>query len=286
MNRFNFGSNLNVKKINSKIFKNFFYSLKINFKVNLIGSNDSSNEKLSLLDTDNLTSPIKRPRSVASDLFDEDDDDEPLNPFHMPEKFYSKLIHLILFPINFLFFLTVPDCRRNTFKKFPFYFLTFFISTIYLALLTYVLVWMVVIISYTIDIPDTVAGLTVLAAGTSVPEVVSGIIVTRKGKGEMAISNSLGSNVFDILICLGLPWFISTVIVDTNSVVKIYSASLVYSASILLATVCVLIFCFVVNKWNLDKKLGVILFACWIVATVFSCLFELDIFGNFSIPLC
>lgn len=53
-------------------------------------------------------------------------------------------------------------------------------STVYLGVLTYLLVWMVVVVAYTLDIPDTVAGLTILAAGTSVPEVVSGIIVTRK----------------------------------------------------------------------------------------------------------
>lgn len=42
-------------------------------------------------------------------------------------------------------------------------------STVYMGILTYLLVWMVVIISDLIEIPDTVAGLTVLAAGTSIP---------------------------------------------------------------------------------------------------------------------
>lgn len=51
-------------------------------------------------------------------------------------------------------------------------------------------------------------GLTFLAAGTSVPEAVSSVIVTKQGHGAMGISNSIGSNTFDILLCLGLPWFI------------------------------------------------------------------------------
>lgn len=58
------------------------------------------------------------------------------------------------------------------------------------------------------DIPDSVMGLTFLAAGTSVPEAVSSIIVTKQGHGEMGISNSIGSNTFDILLCLGLPWLV------------------------------------------------------------------------------
>lgn len=60
----------------------------------------------------------------------------------------------------------------------------------------------------TIDIPDSVMGLTFLAAGTSVPEAVSSVIVTNQGHGGMGISNSIGSNTFDILLCLGFPWFI------------------------------------------------------------------------------
>jgi sodium/potassium/calcium exchanger 5 len=111
---------------------------------------------------------------------DDDDDDEPVNPFQMPTKKLMKVVHIILFPISLLFFLTIPDSRRPFFRKFPLYFLSFIMSTVYLGVLTYLLVWMVVVVAYTLDIPDTVAGLTILAAGTSVPEVVSGIIVTRK----------------------------------------------------------------------------------------------------------
>ena len=101
-------------------------------------------------------------------------EDKPLNPFEIPTKKISKIIWAVFFPINLLLFCTVPDCRRETFKKFPLYFLTFLISAVYFALFSYILVWMAVIISFTIDIPDSVAGLTVLAAGTSIPEIVSG----------------------------------------------------------------------------------------------------------------
>ena len=51
--------------------------------------------------------------------------------------------------------------------------------------------------------------------------------VSGKGKGDMAVSNALGSNVFDILICLGLPWFISTAIVNPDEYVKVTSKGII-----------------------------------------------------------
>lgn len=50
-------------------------------------------------------------------------------------------------------------------------------------------------------------GLTFLAAGTSLPEAVSSVIVTNQGHGAMGISSSISSNTFDILLCLGIPWY-------------------------------------------------------------------------------
>lgn len=43
------------------------------------------------------------------------------------------------------------------------------------------------------------------------------------GHGDMAVSNAIGSNVFDILICLGLPWFIETTMVTPGRDVVVHS---------------------------------------------------------------
>ena len=45
----------------------------------------------------------------------------------------------------------------------------------------------------------------------------------REGHGDMAVSNAIGSNVFDILVCLGLPWFLDTAIVNPTEYVKVTS---------------------------------------------------------------
>mmetsp|Transcript_20311 Transcript_20311/g.29742 ORF Transcript_20311/g.29742 Transcript_20311/m.29742 type:complete len:88 (-) Transcript_20311:574-837(-) len=64
------------------------------------------------------------------------------------------------------------------------------------------------IIGNTLGIPPFIMGLTFLAAGTSVPDLLSSVIVARRGEGDMAVSSSIGSNIFDILVGLPVPWII------------------------------------------------------------------------------
>ena len=52
-----------------------------------------------------------------------------------------------------------------------------------------------------LGIPATVMGLTFLAAGTSVPDLITSVIVAKQGHGDMAVSSSIGSNIFDV--CVG-----------------------------------------------------------------------------------
>lgn len=55
-----------------------------------------------------------------------------------------------------------------------------------------------------VGISETVIGLTIVAIGTSMPELVTSIIAVRKGQGEVALGNVLGSNIFNILAILGI----------------------------------------------------------------------------------
>lgn len=82
---------------------------------------------------------------------------------------------------------------------------------------------MITIIGTTLGIPDTVMGLTFVAAGVSIPDALSSIAVIKEGHGDMAVSNAVGSNVFDILVCLGLPWLIQTTILDPGGHVNVIS---------------------------------------------------------------
>ena len=58
-------------------------------------------------------------------------------------------------------------------------------------------------------VDPVIMGVIVLAAGTSVPDLVASVAVAKNGQGSMAIANAIGSNVFDILLGLGFPWFLA-----------------------------------------------------------------------------
>lgn len=49
----------------------------------------------------------------------------------------------------------------------------------------------------------------------------------------MAVSNAIGSNVFDILVCLGLPWFLQTAVFNPGSTVKVYSKGKSYAINVI-----------------------------------------------------
>ena len=55
-------------------------------------------------------------------------------------------------------------------------------------------------------------GIVVISAGTSVPDALSSVSVAKNGQGDMAVSNVLGSNVFNIFLGLGLPWLLYSAI--------------------------------------------------------------------------
>ena len=59
--------------------------------------------------------------------------------------------------------------------------LTFSMAIVWLSVWTYLMVWLVTIIGFTFGIPDSVMGITFLAAGSSVPDALSSVIVVRQG---------------------------------------------------------------------------------------------------------
>ncbi|KAF3851861.1 hypothetical protein F7725_005216 [Dissostichus mawsoni] len=129
-------------------------------------------------------------------------------------------------------------------------------------------------------------GITFLAAGTSVPDCMASLIVARQGLGDMAISNSIGSNVFDILVGLGLPWAVQTLCIDYGSTIHLNSRGLIFSVGLLLASVFVTVLGVHLNKWTLDWRLGL---ACIILYAIFLCisiLIEFNVFIFVNLPMC
>ncbi|KAM7417559.1 hypothetical protein PAMA_017275 [Pampus argenteus] len=188
---------------------------------------------------------------------DEEEENTAFKPFIVPGGWCMRVKWLFSWPVSLLLYCTVPDCNLPRWERW--YLLTFLSSTLWIALFSYLMVWMVTIISYTLGIPEVIMGITFLAAGTSVPDCMASLIVARQGMGDMAVSNSIGSNIFDVLLGLGFPWALRTLIVSYGSVVTINSKGLVYSVILLLASVMLTVLCVHLNRWKLDRRLGLCL---------------------------
>ncbi|XP_030637857.1 sodium/potassium/calcium exchanger 3-like [Chanos chanos] len=211
-------------------------------------------------------------------------DEGPFVPFAVPAGVCSKLKWLGLWPLCFLLYFTVPNCAKPRWENW--FMITFLTATLWIAGLSYIMVWMVTVIGYTLGIPDVIMGITFLAAGTSVPDCMASLIVARQGMGDMAISNSIGSNVFDILVGLGLPWVLQTLAIDYGSTIHLNSRGLVFSVGLLLASVFFAVLGVHLNHWTLNRKLGSACLLLYAVFLCFSILIEFNVFTFVNLPMC
>ncbi|XP_057199840.1 sodium/potassium/calcium exchanger 4a isoform X3 [Triplophysa rosa] len=221
---------------------------------------------------------------ITEDKLSEEPENEISSPFSLPGGAMDKVKFFISWPISLLLFFTVPNCAKPRWERF--FMLSFFLSTLWIAIFSYFMVWMVTIVGYTLGIPDVIMGITFLAAGTSVPDCIASLIVARQGLGDMAVSNTIGSNVFDILVGLGVPWGIQTMAVNYGSVVQINSKGLVYSVVLLLGSVALTVLGIHVNRWRLDFKLGIYVLVLYAVFLCFSILIEYNVFTFVNLPMC
>ncbi len=139
----------------------------------------------------------------------------------------------------------------------------FFLSIIVISLLSWVLVESAIEISEILNIPEVIVALTVIALGTSVPDLVSSVIVAKQGRSGMAINNALGSNIFDILIGLGLPFLLLLIL--TSGQVNVSTRDLDLSFFLLMGSIVILTLTFIVSKWRTRRFIGYVLIALYLL---------------------
>ena len=138
----------------------------------------------------------------------------------------------------------------------------FIVSIVLISALSWVLVESGIAFATALGVPPVIVALTILAGGTSVPDMISSIVVARQGRGDMAVANAVGSNVFDILVGLGLPWLI--MILVGRGTIGVGTEGLLTSTWLLLGSVVVLYF-FLLTKRTLSKTEGLLLVGAYIV---------------------
>lgn len=169
--------------------------------------------------------------------------------------------YLICLPLVLVLTLTIPDVQRPGMGKWCF--VSFVLSIAWIGGFSYFMVEWAEIVGNTFGIPDELMGLTVLAAGTSVPDLLSSVIVARRGQGDMAVSSSVGSNIFDILVGLPVPWLIYSAANQGNPVF-IEADGLIRSLLILIGMLVLVILSIHCQGWRLTKLLGGMMFFFYI----------------------
>ncbi len=171
-------------------------------------------------------------------------DDEPSN-------IYERVTNGIIRAFSLL----TGDVRRH-------YIRTFILSVIVIAGISYLLVENAIAFANAIGIPPLIIALTILAGGSSVPDMIASIIVAREGRGDMAVANAIGSNIFDITIGLGLPWMI--ILIARGMTINIGTGDLWISTAVLLGTVFILSAMLLIRR-GLGKVEGGILITIYVV---------------------
>jgi len=111
-------------------------------------------------------------------------------------------------PVKLLAELTIPDMDNPALQRW--YPVAFVMSMAWLAVFAYLVVGACEGIHEDFGISNSILGFTVAAAGTSFPNVFSGMVVSRQGKTTMALANALGANVQNVFLALALPWMIQS----------------------------------------------------------------------------
>lgn len=110
-------------------------------------------------------------------------------------------------------------------------------------------------LAITFGMSETLVGLTIVALGTSLPELVTSIVAARKGETSLAIGNVVGSNIFNILLILGLSATICPINVIMDSLVDM----------IIVLTVSVVVFIFGKSKDKISRNEGIIMVLIYVI---------------------
>lgn len=210
------------------------------------------------------------------DSDDEDDDDDgiPDFPFAVPEdsSVSDKIWWICTLPVYAPMYFTTPPVKKPGYTSHACVVISFIMAVVWIALYTYLMVWMASVLGKFAGIPDPVMGLTFLAAGTSLPDTMASVGVALKGNLNAALANANGSNVFDICIGLAIPWFFATLIFQEN--IHIQSDALGLTVFTLFLMVGVVVICFKVTDWRLTKKISWIFMFLYFLFIIQSLLLE------------
>ena len=117
-------------------------------------------------------------------------------------------------------------------------------------------------IARTFGLSETLIGLTIVAIGTSLPELVTSVVAAQKGEVEMAIGNVVGSNIFNILLILGVSSSIMPIPVLTEAIFDLA----------LLTAMSMVVYVFGWSKQKINRMEGALMVGMYVLYSVYICM--------------
>jgi len=185
----------------------------------------------------------------------------------------SKLATVVMFPFKLPFWLTLPDVRKPSSRKF--FILTLLGSSFWICVLIYLLVWWSTVTGTTLGVPPEVMGLTVLALTSSLPLLVTGLLLSRHGQADAVLSLGLGINIFTLTLTIPVPWFLHSLVFSAP--VKVVSAGLVCSVSLLLLMLMLAFSTIIIFRRNMSRCMGVTMIVLYLLFVALALSFQYDI---------
>lgn len=116
-------------------------------------------------------------------------------------------------------------------------------------------------IASSMGLSQTLIGLTIVAMGTSLPELVTSLVAAKKGEVDMALGNVIGSDIFNILFVLGIATAISPISFLMENVIDI----------ILLIIMSVIVLAFAWTRQQINRKEGILMLLMYAAYMVYIC---------------
>ncbi len=114
----------------------------------------------------------------------------------------------------------------------------------------------------------TLIGLTIVAVGTSLPEMVTSVVAAKKGENDIAFGNLVGSNIFNLLFILGLSGVVTTLGINYDVFIDMW----------ILLGITLIVLAFAMSGKHVTKKEGIILVLIYIAYVVYICLRAFNLF--------
>jgi len=201
-------------------------------------------------------------------LENEADEEQGIN-LDMPETTSKRAMfwYVLTYPLCALLFVTLPDVRTAKYRgNSRVAIIEFTLSLVWIAVFSNLLYEAIVIVSNTLKIPVAVSAVTLLAGGTSVPDLLSSYVVAKNGQGDMAVSSSIGSNIFDVTVGLPLPWLAYCIIRwKSFELGPAASKGLFFSLLLLAAMLVAVIGTVMLYQWKMTKGLGGVMLVLYVL---------------------